>query len=98
MPSTHGARCMRPFAAAALCAVAGLLAATGPAQAAPKLKMQKFAVKFVGEHGQDWKVSTSDEEYEPNCIIGPGAYGSSQLHAFTTGAEIVSVAANRKAG
>jgi hypothetical protein len=89
---------MKTFAAAALCAAASLLAVTGPAQAAPKLKLQKFAVKFAGEHGQDWKVSETDDEYEPNCIIGPGAYGSSELHTFTTGTEVVKVAANRKAG
>jgi hypothetical protein len=89
---------MKTFAAAALCAVASLLAMTGPAQAAPSLKLQKFAVKFAGEHGQDWKVSETDAEYEPNCIIGPGAYGSSELHTFTTGTEVVKVAANRKAG
>jgi hypothetical protein len=89
---------MKTVAAAALCAVASLLAVTGPAQAAPKLKMQKFAVKFTGEHGQDWKVSETDEEYEPNCIIGPGAYGGSELHTYTTGTEVVSLAANRKAG
>ena len=90
---------MKTFAAAALCAVASLLAVTGPAQAAaPQLKMQKFAVKFTGEHGQDWKVSETDDEYEPNCIIGPGAYGGSELHTYTTGTEVVTVAANRKAG
>ena len=89
---------MKTFAAAALCAVASILAVTGPAQAAPKLKLQKFAVKFEGEHGQDWKVSTSDDEHEPNCILGPGAYGSSELHTYTTGTEIVKVAANRKVG
>jgi hypothetical protein len=90
---------MKTLAAAAICAVASLLAVTtGPAQAAPKLKMQKFAVKFVGEHGQDWKVSPTDDEYEPNCIIGPGAYGGSELHTYTTGTEVVSVAASRKAG
>ena len=89
---------MKTFTTAALCAVASLLAVTGPAQAAPKLKMQKFAVKFVGEHGQDWKVSETDDEYEPNCILGPGAYGGSELHTYTTGTEIVTAAANRKAG
>jgi hypothetical protein len=89
---------MKTFAAAALCAAVSLLAVTGPAQAAPKLSLQKFSVKFVGEHGQDWKVSASDDEYEPNCTIGPGAYGGSELHAFTTGFETVKVAANRKAG
>ena len=89
---------MKTFAAAALCAMASLLAVTGPAQAAPKLKIQKFAVKFNGENGQDWAVAETDDEYEPNCIIGPGAYGSSELHALTTGTEVVKVAANRKAG
>jgi hypothetical protein len=91
---------MKTLAAAALCAVASLLALSGPpaAQAAPKLKLQRFAVKFAGEHGQDWKVSPSDEEYEPNCILGPGAYGGSELHTFTTGTEVVKVAANRRAG
>jgi hypothetical protein len=89
---------MKSCAAAALCAVAGLLAVTGPAHAAPKLKLQKFAVKFEGEHGQDWKVSPTDDEYEPNCILGPGAYGGSELHTYTTGTEIVKVAADSKAG
>jgi hypothetical protein len=89
---------VKTLAAAALCAVAGLLAVTGPAQAAPQLKLQKFAVKFEGEHGQDWKVSPTDAEYEPNCTLGPGAYGSSELHTYTTGTEIVKVAANAKAG
>jgi hypothetical protein len=89
---------MKTLAAAALCAAASLLAVTAPAQAAPKLKLQKFAVKFEGEHGQDWKVSPTDAEYEPNCILGPGAYGGSELHTYTTGTEIVKVAANRKAG
>jgi hypothetical protein len=99
MKSTTGARPMKTFAAAALCAAASLLAVTSaPAQAAPKLKLQKFSVKFSGEHGQDWKVSETDDEYEPNCILGPGAYGSSELHTYTTGAEVVTVAANRKAG
>jgi len=89
---------MKTFAAATLCAVAGLLAVTGPAQAAPKLKLQKFAVKFEGEHGQDWIVQPTDDEFEPNCILGPGAYGSSELHTYTTGTEIVKVAADSKAG
>jgi hypothetical protein len=89
---------MKTLAAAALCAAASILAITTPAQAAPKLKLQKFAVKFEGEHGQDWKVSPTDDEYEPNCILGPGAYGGSELHTYTTGTEIVKVAANRKAG
>src|SRR4051794_5669048 len=97
-PSPWSPPIMKTVAAAALCAVASLLAVTGPAQAAPHLKMQKFAVKFVGEHGQDWKVSPSDDEYEPNCILGPGAYGGSELHTYTTGTEIVTAAANRKAG
>ena len=89
---------MKSFAAAALCAVAGLLAVTGPAQATPKLKLQKFAVKFEGEHGQDWIVHPTDDEYKPNCIIGPGAYGGSELHTYTTGFETVKVAADSKAG
>jgi hypothetical protein len=89
---------MKTFAAAALCAVASLLAVTSPAEAAPRLKLQKFAVKFTGEHGQDWKVSETDDEYEPNCILGPGAYGGSELHTYTTGTEVVKVAANSKAG
>src|SRR4051794_38187510 len=97
-PSPWSPPIMKTVAAAALCAVASLLAVTGPAQAAPHLKMQKFAVKFVGEHGQDWKVSPSDDEYEPNCTIGPGAYGGSELHTYTTGTEVVTTAANRKAG
>lgn len=82
----------------AVCAVAALLVVAGPASAAPKLTLQRFAVKFAGENGQDWIVHETDAEYEPNCLVGPGAYGSSELHALTTGFETVKVAANRKAG
>jgi len=82
--------------AAALCALAAVFVVAAPAQAAPKL--QKFSVKFAGENGQDWIVHETDAEHEPNCLIGPGAYGSTELHTYTTGFETVKVYADRKKG
>jgi hypothetical protein len=88
------------LAAAAACAVAALFACAGsPAQAASSGgKLQKFSVKFTGENGQDWLVKETDAEHEPNCIIGPGAYGSTELHTYTTGFETVKVYADQKHG
>jgi hypothetical protein len=88
------------LAAAAACAVTALFACAGsPAQAASSGgKLQKFSVKFTGENGQDWLVKETDAEHEPNCILGPGAYGSSELHTYTTGFETVKVYADQKHG
>jgi hypothetical protein len=90
---------MKPLViATVLCALAAAFAAATPAQAAPKLKEQRFVVNFKGEHGQDWSAQSSDDELEPVCLYGYGAYGSSELHAATTGPERVDFYVNRKAG
>jgi hypothetical protein len=89
---------MKTFARAALLAMAVALALSTTAEAAPKLTKQKFAVTFKGEHGQDWVVRLTDAEFEPNCTIGPGAYGSSQLDAQTRKTQVVTFLANRRAG
>ena len=97
MTSTHGARPMK-IISAVLVALAAAIALAGPAQAYDKLTKQKFSVNFKGEHGQDWSAQWGDDEKEPVCLYGYGAYGSSELHAATTGPEVSTFYVNRKAG
>jgi hypothetical protein len=89
---------MKRLAGAIALAIAVAIAIAGPAQAKPKLTNQKFAVTFSGENGQDWVVKETDVEHEPNCTIGPGAYGQSEFLAKTRGTETATFLANRKVG
>jgi hypothetical protein len=89
---------MKPLVIATLfCALAAAVAVATPAQAA-KLKEQKFVVNFKGEHGQDWSAQWEDDEKEPVCLYGYGAFGDSKLDAATTGPERVNFLVNRKVG
>jgi hypothetical protein len=88
---------MKRIAGAVMVAIAVALAISGPADAAGK-HFQKFAVTFSGENGQSWLVKETDVEHEPNCLIGPGAYGQSEFVAKTPGAVTTKFFVNRKGG
>jgi hypothetical protein len=89
---------MKRIAGAVMVAIAVALALSGPADAAGKLTKQKFVVTFDGEHGQDWKASWEDDETEPVCLYGTGAYGSSHLGVATTDPQTTTFYVNRKNG
>jgi hypothetical protein len=89
---------MKNIAGAVLVALAVALALGTNAEASPKLTKQKFSVNFKGEHGQDWSAQWDDDEKEPVCLYGYGAYGGSELHAATTGPEVSTFYVNRKRG
>jgi hypothetical protein len=89
---------MKRLAGAIAVAIAVALALGTSAEASPKLTKQQFVVNFKGEHGQDWSAQWDDDEKEPVCLYGYGAYGSSELHTATTGPEVSTFYVNRKHG